>query len=103
MRSEAAVPDEDPGGAGIAVFGVREVPELLADQLRAAADRQAPRGDGAAGGGGEGGDGVRLIHRPSLITHCHNATKLKTFLKIMGVTDHFFLCHCTIIHRMIFS
>lgn len=60
MRGEAAVPDEDPGGTGIAVFGVGEIPELLADQLRAAADRQAPRGDGAAGGGGEGGDGVRV-------------------------------------------
>lgn len=64
MRGEAAVPDENPGGTGIAFFGVGEIQELLADQLRAAADRQAPRGDGAAGGGGEGGDGIIPLERP---------------------------------------
>ena len=38
LRREAAVPAEDPGRAGIAVFSIREIPQLLKDQLRPAAD-----------------------------------------------------------------
>ncbi|SQI84337.1 transcriptional regulator [Klebsiella oxytoca] len=39
--AKQAVPAENPGRAGIAVFRIREIPQLLKDQLRSAADREA--------------------------------------------------------------
>lgn len=41
LRRQAAVSTEDPGRAGIAVFGIGEISQLLKDQLRPAADREA--------------------------------------------------------------
>lgn len=62
MRGEATVPDEDPSHAWFAVFSFRELSELLKEQLRAAADREAPRGDGAAGGGDEVGGKMNIYY-----------------------------------------
>lgn len=40
LRRQTAVPAEDPGRAGLAVFGSGQVSQLRQDQLRPAADRE---------------------------------------------------------------